>query len=217
MNIKLRNIYVNERMSEETTMFQAVLYIDNKRAGTAENRGEGGATFFMAFNEQGAKLISEAEEWCKKQPPHVDPEQRDPLDESKPASYDMDLELYVGLQITDYLIQKDIAKFKKGMEKHMVNGIVYGVPDSSYRFIKFQIPLSKFFEDDKKLVALKRHIDEKVIPRLDNGEKILNTNIPPEISTRLGITDLIVKIPTEIDQKRSVVKKTQRKKGGSKL
>lgn len=44
MDISLKNITYNERLSEDTFCFSAVIYIDGKKAGTASNHGQGGPT-----------------------------------------------------------------------------------------------------------------------------------------------------------------------------
>ncbi len=43
MNIELKNIKVNQRLSRETHCFSATVYIDGKRASIIENDGQGGA------------------------------------------------------------------------------------------------------------------------------------------------------------------------------
>ena len=44
MKITLKNLKVAKFMSQETTCFQATVYVDGKKAGTAENEGHGGCT-----------------------------------------------------------------------------------------------------------------------------------------------------------------------------
>lgn len=45
MEITLKNLKVIKCMSEETTCFQATVYVDGKKAGTAQNDGHGGCTY----------------------------------------------------------------------------------------------------------------------------------------------------------------------------
>ena len=45
MEIKLKNLKIAKFMSEETTCFQATIYVDGKIAGTAQNDGHGGSTY----------------------------------------------------------------------------------------------------------------------------------------------------------------------------
>jgi hypothetical protein len=44
MDIKLKNIHVDHRLSEETNAFTADLFINGKNVGTAMNSGQGGMT-----------------------------------------------------------------------------------------------------------------------------------------------------------------------------
>lgn len=44
MKIELRRFTTNARLSQETTAFAADVWVDDKKAGTAENDGRGGAT-----------------------------------------------------------------------------------------------------------------------------------------------------------------------------
>lgn len=44
MKVELKRLQVYERMSQETTAFNADVWIDGKKAGTAENNGHGGNT-----------------------------------------------------------------------------------------------------------------------------------------------------------------------------
>lgn len=45
MEIKLKNLKIAKFMSEETTCFQATVYVDGKKAGMAQNDGHGGSTY----------------------------------------------------------------------------------------------------------------------------------------------------------------------------
>ena len=45
MEITLKNLKISKFMSEETTCFQATIYVDGKIAGTAQNDGHGGSTY----------------------------------------------------------------------------------------------------------------------------------------------------------------------------
>jgi hypothetical protein len=45
MKIEIRNLKFSEFASQESNCFQATLYIDGKRVGTARNEGHGGATY----------------------------------------------------------------------------------------------------------------------------------------------------------------------------
>jgi len=46
MNITLKNVQVYPRMSEETTAFNATIYLDGKKVGEVKNQGHGGCNFY---------------------------------------------------------------------------------------------------------------------------------------------------------------------------
>ena len=46
MKIELKNVKYSDFASHETHCFEAVIYIDGKRAGTVENDGQGGCNFY---------------------------------------------------------------------------------------------------------------------------------------------------------------------------
>lgn len=46
MQLTLKNLKISAFMSEETTCFQATVYVDGKKVGTAQNDGHGGPTYY---------------------------------------------------------------------------------------------------------------------------------------------------------------------------
>ena len=52
MNIELKNFKHSEFMSQETHAFEATVWVDGKRAFTAENDGHGGADFYLPVKGQ---------------------------------------------------------------------------------------------------------------------------------------------------------------------
>lgn len=45
MNLTIKNLKISNFMSEETLCFQATVFVDGKKAGTAQNDGHGGSTY----------------------------------------------------------------------------------------------------------------------------------------------------------------------------
>lgn len=102
MEITLKNITVNERLSDETNCFSASLYVDGKKIGVVSNHGTGGPDNFDGDWE----AFNNAETWLK---------------ENKPAvtlfddhTIPMDMELYVGELVEDWRLTRDIKKDLKG-------------------------------------------------------------------------------------------------------
>jgi hypothetical protein len=54
MKIELKNLKINERLSEETTCFSATVYVNGKRAFEAGNRGHGGCNEYKGAYEAAA-------------------------------------------------------------------------------------------------------------------------------------------------------------------
>ncbi len=71
MNVELKNVKINQAMSEETMCFSATVYVDGKKAGTAMNRGHGGSNdYHWTDLEAGRKLEEHAKtvSTCKYEP-----------------------------------------------------------------------------------------------------------------------------------------------------
>jgi hypothetical protein len=103
MKITLKNVQVNQKLSDETLCFSATLYIDGTRAGVVSNRGCGAP---HEFQFQDRKLEKSFYEWCQQQPPH-------PADASFPYSLPMDADLYISLLLGDMETNKQIKKWCK--------------------------------------------------------------------------------------------------------
>lgn len=89
MNIELRSIQIHERMSEETTAFNATLYIENYKVGYASNRGTGGPTDYRLENyhdQKSKELLQQAEDYCSRLAP---------IDLGEVGKLPMDLENFI--------------------------------------------------------------------------------------------------------------------------
>jgi hypothetical protein len=64
MELTLKTININKRMSEETVCFDAAVYADGKRAGTVCNRGCGGSN---EYHWADSVLGAEIEVWAEKE------------------------------------------------------------------------------------------------------------------------------------------------------
>ncbi len=184
MEITLKNIYVGERLSRETTAFQATLYINSCRVGVITNDGQGGATMYRPLDDRGVALIKEAEFWCKGLPPVVF---ADEFVEGKPVTIPMELEIYLDNLVTAWLNQRDLQRFRRKAAKEMLGAIVFGVPDKSFRVMKYRQSISEMIRFNKGVDQLRKDIHKKVIPLLGENEKILNTNVPPGIMRLIDV------------------------------
>ena len=64
LRIDVRNVRVNQALSQETSCFSATLYVDGRRVGTAGNRGEGGCNEYDVARDILEKMEKSAREWC---------------------------------------------------------------------------------------------------------------------------------------------------------
>src|ERR1700743_3581569 len=92
MEIKLKNIQVSDKRSEESMAFRATLYINEYKVGNVGNEGDGSPTLYYPLEEKGATVIREADAWCRTLAPEVIP---DETIDGEPLSYPMNLAIYV--------------------------------------------------------------------------------------------------------------------------
>ncbi len=95
MEITLKNISHNERLSEETNCFSATIYTDGKKAGEASNHGHGGPTTIHP-----PELEQKINTYAKTLPPV----------EVQGMILEMDAELLIGDLLTAYLTRRDMLK-----------------------------------------------------------------------------------------------------------
>ena len=168
MNIELKKISFNERMSEETNCFIADLYINGKRVGECNNDGRGGCTNYGSNTPEGRKLIAEAEKYCKALPKY--------RSEELNFEYDQSLESVIDDLLTAHLKAKDLQKFNKKMQKKYALAICYGkITSNGCEFATTfwkgrtlaQIPLD----------VLQKTYDNVKATKLQDGDIILNDNL----------------------------------------
>ncbi|SHL79318.1 hypothetical protein [Chryseobacterium polytrichastri] len=181
MKIELKSIHFSEQLSEETNAFSANVYIEGIKAGTASNRGRGGATTYQAADERGRKLISDAEVYCHSLPPEKFSEG------GSDHELKMDLGQYIDDLLDKYLQEKELQKFQRKLEKAMDRGIVAGIPDQSFEVWYFNQSIEKILENPKGPDILKNTIIKNIIPVLTGGTIILNSNIPQKLFEEAGL------------------------------
>ena len=183
MKIELKNIHYIEQLSEETHAFSADLHINGFKAGTASNRGHGGPTDYYAINEHGRKLIAEAEQFCKTLPAEKF------TVEGKEYTLPMNLELFIDNLLTDHLKTKELQRFRRQMKRDEEKGILIGIPDQSYVIaVTCRIPVSVLLSKQDGQQAMAEIISRFAIPQLQEGQKVLNTNIPEKVLKKAGLS-----------------------------
>ena len=72
MKIELKNFKFYDRLSKGTYCFQANIWVDGVKCGTAENRGIGGETDYSNDGTEASRqLIKLAETYCLTLPPII--------------------------------------------------------------------------------------------------------------------------------------------------
>lgn len=199
MNIQLRNIEASDTLGRNGTVWQGTIYIEGTKVGKAYNYGDGGETMWDAIDDKGQALIKQAEKWAKKQPPYTSSIIGT---DKKPIKARMNLSLYLELQISKYLDQKQLRK-------EMKNSIVYGVPDSgTWTRLSFKEPIATLLANKLYLGALALGLQTKVFPNMGKGAVILKTNIPEEFHERLAIKKGQI-VPQESEKHEKRPQKTQ--------
>jgi hypothetical protein len=203
MEIELKNIQYREKQSEESYAFSANLYIEGQLVGTASNRGRGGPTAYLSIDENGRKLISDAEIYIATLP-------SDKLSGNVYFSMAHNLDSYIDHRVAEYLLEKEQKEFRKKIEGYMKKGIVVGIPDKTFGMWKFTDPLEKILSHPDGHEVLIRALIKNIIPTLSDGELILNTNIPESIFRAVGLKENQY---VKQFSKDSVIKKNKKKPG----
>lgn len=117
MQIELRNVKYAAFASQETSCFQATVYIDGKRAGEVSNEGHGGPDSISPrelqtrLDEYGASLPKEACDWTDR-------------DTGKAAEISQTAETLIGNALDAWLLQRELKRICK-KAAYAVNGKIY--------------------------------------------------------------------------------------------
>ncbi len=107
MNITLRNIKHSAFASHETNCFEATVYVDGKKSGTAWNDGQGGGTSISP-----RELEARIEAYAATLPP-----QTGTIGEGRAFEFQPRAESIIDDLVVDYLIARDL---KRDMAKKIV-------------------------------------------------------------------------------------------------
>ena len=180
MKVQLKNIKTNVTFSEETIMFNADLYINNKKIGYCSNDGRGGNTNYYGNTKEDYQIISECEEYFKSLP-----KKKHTID-GNDYEFSQTLESEIDDIISKYVDDKKKKKFQKKMEKDMLTKLVLGKGNPNrYEVVGWKTV-------NKKPITIEQMINhpygkeslKKTIQNMrEKGYTILNTNIPQEFFT----------------------------------
>jgi len=175
MKIELKNVRVNEKLSDDSTAFSADIYIEGVKAGYATNDGNGGETNWNSYKGKD-DLISKAEKFCDAQPP-------DKFEHNgKMLEIRYDLPYHIDRLLDDYLTEKEQARFNRAMAKDMLRSVVWGKPNGKdYKVIRWKtVTIAELLTTDIGRLAISKAVKD-ARSSCEAGEEILNTNIPKYI------------------------------------
>ena len=73
MELTLKKVKVVKELSDETTCYYAEVWVNGKRAFSAQNEGRGGPDEFHPLTDEGKTLLKEVEAYAKSLPPYKYP------------------------------------------------------------------------------------------------------------------------------------------------
>ncbi len=171
MKIELKSIKVNLSFSEETTMFNADIFVNGVKAGYAKNDGRGGCTDYHPYENKRA-LINEADAYLRTLPSTTHD-----CGNGRTIEIDSNLENFIDDAIDAHVNKKEQDKFNKKREKDCLSNVVFGPKDGkSYRIFGYK----KTFTDLEKCAnyeSLMTKLVAGVKGAMKEGDVIFNTNI----------------------------------------
>ena len=170
MKIELKQIKYSDWASEETSCFQANIYLNGKKVGFCNNDGKGGCTSYNRVTGISYEVIHEMETYCEGLPPIV---YESNLYKDGKYTIKMNLEHYLDNLLDNYFKDKETAKMTKKMDKAILIG-----NNRSYQIISFKTPLKELWEKHPQYFTktLKESLNKYAI----NGNTLLNNNIPQQ-------------------------------------
>jgi hypothetical protein len=168
MKITLKNLKVNLTFSQETTMFQADVYVDGVKTAYAQNDGHGGCTGYHAY-EGKRDLLKKAEEFAASLPSKT----------YSTLTLKSNLEMVIDDLVDAHVREKENLKFNRKIEKLTKNHIVWGIPNGdSYHKICFKgrPDFEKIIKLPQGKIALENLV-KKVKSELKPNEVIFNKNL----------------------------------------
>jgi hypothetical protein len=160
MKITLKNVKTFQ--GREGSGLNADIYLDGVKIAHVHDQGNGGEYFYDVFDRDKYKALTDH---LATLPDHIYPASEG----SESFSVKMDLGILVDQAFEEF--QKE--KFKKGMEKKMVNNIVLGVPGAdTYACVKLKFKAAQYPKEQ-----LQKIVDSVKEKHLMGREQILNTNL----------------------------------------
>lgn len=181
MDIQIKNVKFNDRLSEETICFTADIYVDGRKVGWAKNQGFGGSTDFGFPNDNG-DLLKQVSEFL---PP------------SKFSFQTSGIEDFIDDAVYELYNKKEADKLEKKMKRSFEKYVCYGKKvDNGYSYTQLGFKgtpkLADVVKTRQGFDALQNMVTRIIAKELGEGEVILNTNLEA-----LGITTYVLDISSK--------------------
>ena len=129
--ITLKQLKINERLSDDSLCFSCVVYVNGTRAFEVWDNGQGGVVEYNPLGKNGAKLLSLVEEYARGLPPLPS--------EFFPEGLEMDIDLLVDSLIRSKLKEERERKFADKIKRLCKVKTLFRLPTDevlSYRTIE---------------------------------------------------------------------------------
>ena len=188
MDIQLKHLKFFRQLSRGTVCFEANVWVNGRKIGTAMNSGDGGASRFdldYPPSDTIKELYRDAKDYCEQLPDRiikVPAQFKVPGNEIKAK---MDFIEYIDMLVDEAWEKEEENRINRFVSKAQVGSILFGDVDGSIFEIKLgtqkhRIKIEDLLNSDKGKEALKNKVSE-VKSKLKQGQKILNTNIPTDL------------------------------------
>lgn len=171
MKITIKNIKINERLSQETTAFSADLLIDGKKVGTCGNYGTGGPTIYHPLEFENLEIIEQAEKYCIGLPKIPVVHNRDLV------MIDSTLQNVIDEQVSRFANNKELQRFERQKQRDMSKAILIGT-EEKYVVYNLNRPLDQIIHLSSNPAGAINLIINQLRSKIKQGERILNTNLP---------------------------------------
>ncbi len=184
MEIQITSIYFNEAKNRSSNYFRAELFINGLFVANIWNEGNGGITFYQATSESDKQLLEEAETYFLSIPDKTYQASRNCPKITRPST----LRNFIDDFVDDYLMKQAFAEYNDKLANSMIKGIVYG-NESAFKVYNLGAKIDLLVTIPGYSNHIIQSIKRYVIPALEDGIKILNTNIPVSILLEAGLAD----------------------------
>ncbi|MFC6100832.1 hypothetical protein [Olivibacter domesticus] len=189
MKIDVKNIELDEESSKaENQIYLGDLHINEAYVGACLIE-VGITTLYHARDEPAAALITQAEEYFRQQPLTFYPYENSGKDGEllQPS-----LRLEIALKVHEHFLKEAAEQrrvFDEFIDKNQKQAIIIGSPGKKGTLITLTHPIADILNFPvlrKDLAELIRH---SILPKMEEGQQVLNTNIPVSILQQAGLKE----------------------------